>query len=108
MTVDWVNQHAGGNTGVGHVAAGTGTSEKTGYFWFFNPANVELVVKALDGVPVNGYFWFFYGSLSDVEYRLTVTDTTSGQSRIYDNAPSNQCGQFDTTAFTAEGEVPEL
>jgi hypothetical protein len=108
VTVEWDDQH-NDRTGVGHVAAGTGTSDKTGYFWFFNEANVELVVKALDGtVPTgNGHFWFFYGSLSDVEYHITVTDTTSGQSRVYDNEPGNQCGQFDTTAFTAEGEVPE-
>lgn len=31
----------------------------TGYFWFFNPANVESIVKVLDGRPVNGKFWAF-------------------------------------------------
>jgi hypothetical protein len=107
VTVDWVNQHAEGTTGVGHVAPGTGTSDKTGYFWFFNPVNVELVVKALDGGPVNGHFWFFYGSLSDVEYHITVTDTVSGQSRVYGNEPGGKCGRSDTAAFTAEGDVPE-
>src|SRR3977135_2726221 len=28
----------------------------TGYFWFFNQANVELVVKALDARSVNGKY----------------------------------------------------
>ena len=106
VQVDWTRPNA--TTGVGHLAEGTGTSQKTGYFWFFNPANVELVVKALDStVPGgNGYFWIFYGSLSNVEYHITVTDTTSGMSRVYDNAQGNQCGKFDTRAFTPAGEVP--
>ena len=104
VQVDWTRPNA--TTGVGHRAEGTGSSQKTGYFWFFNPVNVELVVKALDGTAVNGYFWFFYGSLSDVEYHITVTDTTSGMSRVYDNAQGDQCGQFDTRAFTPDGEVP--
>ena len=30
---------------------------KRGYFWFFDPANVELAVKVLDGRPINGKFW---------------------------------------------------
>jgi hypothetical protein len=57
----------------GHrLSACTGTalppaSAKSGYIWFFDPENVELVVKALDGRPINGKFWFFHGALSNVE-----------------------------------------
>ncbi|HEX2162504.1 MAG TPA: fibronectin type III domain-containing protein, partial [Thermoanaerobaculia bacterium] len=96
IEVDWVNQHAGGETGVGHRVAGT---DQTGYFWFFDPANVELVVKALDARAVNGRFWVFFGSLSDVEYTVTVTDTETLQQRTYVNTPGSTCGQFDTAAF---------
>ena len=35
----------------------------TGAFWFFDPANVEVLLKVLDGRPVNGQFWVFYGAL---------------------------------------------
>ena len=49
-----------GDHGIGHAAPFPG-STKTGTFWFFNPANVELIVKALDGSTVNGNFWVFYG-----------------------------------------------
>lgn len=52
----------------------------TGYFWFFGPDNVEVVVKVLDGVGVNGHHWVFYGALSSVEYSITVTDTMTGAS----------------------------
>ena len=48
------------------------TTANTGFFWFFNPENIELAVKVLDGRALNGNFWFLYGGLSDVEYRMTV------------------------------------
>ncbi len=82
---------------------GTGTAvpltPDTGYFWFFSPANVEVVTKVLDGRAVTGKFWFFYGALSNVEYTLTVTDTQTGAVKTYKN-PSGQFGSVgDTGAF---------
>ncbi|MEX1245487.1 MAG: hypothetical protein WEB59_14715 [Thermoanaerobaculia bacterium] len=71
----------------------------TGYFWFFDDANVELVVKVLDGRPVNGHFWVFYGALSSVEYFITVTDTQTGQVRTYHNDRGNLASVADTSAF---------
>jgi uncharacterized repeat protein (TIGR01451 family) len=76
-------------------------TDDTGYFWFFNDANVELVVKALDARPVNHHFWVFYGALSDVEYTLTVTDTHTGTVRSYTNQPGKQASVGDTNAFAA-------
>ena len=75
----------------GHTGTGTavGLTGDTGYFWFFNAANVEMVLKVLDGRPVNGHFWVFYGALSNVEYTVTVTDTMTGAVRTYKN-PSGQ------------------
>ncbi|HYG63350.1 MAG TPA: hypothetical protein VEL74_12270, partial [Thermoanaerobaculia bacterium] len=58
--VRWAD-HAG-RTGVGQPVALTGDS---GYFWFFDENNAELVVKVLDGRAVNGHYWVFYGALSD-------------------------------------------
>lgn len=58
----------------------------TGYFWFFNSANVEMVVKVLDGCPVNNRFWVFAGGLTNVEVRMTVVDTLAGTSpKVYTN-----------------------
>jgi hypothetical protein len=95
VSVDWHDQHNGGD-GVGTAMPGTDVS---GYFWFFNPANVELVVKTLDATTVNGHFWVFYGALSDVEYTLRVTDTQTGAVKTYPNPAGNLCGRGDTTAF---------
>jgi len=72
---------------------------ESGSFWFFGPDNLELTVKVLDGRPLNGKFWVFFGALSDVEYTVTVTDTTTNAVRSYRNAPGTLCGQADTAAF---------
>ncbi len=71
----------------------------TGYFWFFDPANIELVVKVLDGRGFNGHFWVFYGALSNVEYQITVTDTLTGERRTYHNERGNLASVADTSAF---------
>ena len=68
-------------------------------FWFFDPTNVELVVKVIDARTLNGKFWVFYGALSDVQYDLTVTDTTTGFSHTYHNNQGNLCGKGDTGTF---------
>jgi ELWxxDGT repeat protein len=85
----------------GHTGQGTAVplSGDTGTFWFFDAANVELVVKALDGRPVNGHFWLFYGALSNVEYTVTVTDSQTGTKRTYTNPSGRFASVADTTAF---------
>lgn len=95
-SVAWKNQYAGGATGSGTAVALTGD---TGYFWFFDAANVELVIKVLDGTSSNGHFWVFYGALSDVEYTITVTDTKNNVVRTYHNAPGTLASIADTVAF---------
>ena len=80
--------------GVGHAVALTAD---TGTFWFFSPANVEVVVKVLDGSALNGHHWFFAGALTNVEYTVTVTDTVTGASKSY----RNPAGQFRSFADTA-------
>jgi hypothetical protein len=71
----------------------------TGAFWFFDPGNVELILKVLDGRAVNGHFWVFAGALSDVAYTITVTDTQTGKGRVYHNAPHQLASRADVDAF---------
>lgn len=71
----------------------------TGYFWFFGPENVEVVLKVLDGQGVNGHHWVFCGALSNVEYTLTVTDTQTGLTRRYFNPLGRFASVGDTTGF---------
>jgi hypothetical protein len=87
--------------------SGTGTAipltDDTGYFWFFNNANIELVVKVLDGRTINGHFWVFYGALSNVQYTITVTDMLTGESKQYTNANGNLASVADSQAFPPSG-----
>lgn len=100
VEVQWTNPRPPMNSGVGTVApVPSVTSDESGFFWFFSPDNIELVVKMIDGRPVNGRFWFFYGALSDVEYTIRVTDTVGGSSTTYHNQPFNQCGEADINAL---------
>jgi ELWxxDGT repeat protein len=98
VEVEW--QDFAGNAGAGQAVALTAD---TGYFWFFAAANLEVIVKVLDGRPLNGNFWVFYGALSSVRYAVTVTDTATGLARRYDNFAGDLASVADTSAFGASG-----
>jgi hypothetical protein len=84
-------------TGDGH---GVLLTADTGYFWFFNSANVEAVVKVLDGCGVNNHFWVFAAGLTNVEVVLTVTDQTAQTVKTYTNPLNQQFAPIqDTSAF---------
>ena len=70
------------NSGAGQAAPLTAD---TGYFWFFDSANVEMVIKVLRGCAVNGNYWVFAGGLTDVQTVLTVRDTRTGDVKTYTN-----------------------
>jgi hypothetical protein len=85
-----------GQSGVAKAVRLTGD---TGYLWFFDAANVEVVLKVLDARPVNGKFWIFAGALSDVEYTITVTDTDTGKVKTYTNPKGRLASFGDVSAF---------
>jgi hypothetical protein len=88
-----------GTTGSGRAVPLTSDS---GYFWFFDPTNAEMVVKALNGCGVDGSWWVFAGGLTDVQVRTSVTDTITRDTRVYFN-PQGTAFQpiLDTKAFAA-------
>ena len=86
-------------TGQAGAATAIPLTSDTGGFWFFDAANVELMIKVLDGREVNGHFWVFYGALSDVPYTITITDTATGQSKVYRNPAGQLASRSDTAAF---------
>ena len=89
----------GSPTGPTESASAVRLTDDTGYFWFFDADNVELVVKTLDGTATNGHDWVFSGALSSVHYTITVTDLQTGAVRTYEN-PFGQLESFaDTAAF---------
>lgn len=70
-----------------------------GYFWFFEPDDIELVVKVLDGRSINGHFWVFYGSTTNVEFTLRVVDTQTDTPVEYFSAQGELSVGGDTRAF---------
>ena len=66
-------------------ATGVGLTGDAGYFWFFNSANIEVVVKVLDGCGSNGFYWVFATGLTSVEVTLFVTDTQTDTLKTYIN-----------------------
>lgn len=67
---------AQGQTGFGHRKEIGSTNSVL--FWFFDPSNVEILVKVLDGCPLNQRYWVFGAASTDVEYTLEVIDRERG------------------------------
>jgi hypothetical protein len=95
VRVHWDALHQG-TSGEGQAVPIT---SDTGYFWFFSANNIELVIKVVDGRPVNGKFWVFYGALTNVQYTITITDTVTGAVKSYFNPQDTQASASDTSAF---------
>ena len=71
------------NGGTGH---GVQFNDDSGYFWFFNANNTEVVVKVLNACanPFNHY-WVFGAGLTNVLVTLNVEDTVAGVANHYIN-----------------------
>ncbi|MCB1037355.1 MAG: hypothetical protein KDD47_26225, partial [Acidobacteria bacterium] len=76
-------------------------SSDAGEFWFFNPNNTELLVKVLDGCGTQfNSFWVFAAGLTNVDVTITVTDTESLETRVYENPLGTDFEPvLDTQAF---------
>jgi len=95
VEVNW-HAHSSGARGVGRAVPLT---PDTGAFWFFDSANLELMVKVLDGRPINGRFWAFLGSLTNVEFTVTVMDSDTGATKTYVNPQGRLASVADVEAF---------
>lgn len=92
VTVDWRNP---ANSQAGQAGA-VPLSQLTGAFYFSGPDSLELVTKVLDqGNRID----FFYGTLSDLEYTITATDTRTGRVKTYRNNAGRYCGGLEVNAF---------
>lgn len=75
-----------------------------------NPSNAEMIVKSLDGRPINGNFWVFYGGLTDMQttiradYKLSTSLTIS---KFYFKDSGSKVGGFDTGGFS-NAELPSI
>lgn len=96
VEVDWKDFQ--GNSGQGRTV--DFSSDDSGLFYFFDPNNTEAVIKVLNGCSFNDHFWVFASMATDVEYTLTVIDTQTGESSIYENPLGSAAPAItDTNAF---------
>ena len=91
LTWAYADGHDGGSAQAVPIA------DASGYFWFFDPANLEITVKLIDGAFVNGHFWIFASSATDLPFTLSVVDTwlCNGSpqvcpTRTYKSMPGNR------------------
>jgi hypothetical protein len=95
VTLTW--RDAQGVSGAGQAFELT---PDTGYFWFFDPANVEVVIKVLNACGFNQRYWAFIAGLTDVEIDMIVEDTQTSTVRRYGNALGSAFQPVtDTDAF---------
>lgn len=75
-------------------------SEDSGILWFFTPAAFELMIKVVDGCSLNNRYWVFLAALTNVEFHVTVYDTWTETTKVYDNVLGvSAAATTDTNAF---------
>lgn len=90
-----------GTTGSGKVVE---SSADSGLFYFFAENNWELMIKILDGCPLNDHYWMFSAATTNVFYRVDVLDVSTGTSKVYFNYPGPPAPAVtDTSAFATCG-----
>ena len=90
-------QKVDGETG---TATGVPLTPDSGYFWFFDPSNVEVIAKIVDGCAFNGHSWVFASGLTNVGVTLTYTDLVTGNQAVYRSSPGSAFPPIqDTSAF---------
>ncbi|HEX4496200.1 MAG TPA: Calx-beta domain-containing protein [Thermoanaerobaculia bacterium] len=77
------NSSAGSGSGFAVPLASAPTS---GLFYFFDPTNIEMLIKVLNAcVPPFNHYWVYFAATTNVEFATVVTDTQNGQTRAYFN-----------------------
>ena len=76
-------------------------STDSAIFWFFQPANFELLIKMVDGCSLNNRYWVFYAATTNVAFTIRVDDTFADETVIYENALGSTAdiAETDSNAF---------
>ncbi len=76
---------------------------ETAFFYFNSPNNIEVMVKILDQGNKNAEgeptIAVLTGTATPLHVEVTVTDTTTGESKTYTSAYGTQAGKTDFQAF---------
>jgi PKD repeat protein len=96
-----------GATGSGIII---GQNDVYGYFSLptlsGNAGNPELIVKIVDASSIGQNYWVFYGTMTDLQYTLSVKENATGIVKAYSQDPARPSGQFDTSGFPTPTPTP--
>jgi PKD repeat protein len=95
VTAEWTKPDLTSGHGTGVRLTGD-----SGYFWFFDPANIEVVTKVLNGCGISNAYWVFAAGLTNVKVELKVIDTQTGIVYTKENPLNTAFAPIqDTSAF---------
>lgn len=105
VEVDFNTQLGGGAAGMGNSVPLTPVGiDQGGMFWFFDPGNPELLVKVINGCPVNDFYWVFYSAGTTVGFTVLITDTQTGDTFLSSNPDETPAPPVvNTTVFPCNG-----
>jgi hypothetical protein len=79
--------------------------DRGGLFYFFNPANPELLIKILNACQpqFGNQYWVFFSAGTNVELSMLVRDTFTDELRVYTNPLGNAAQPVqDLAAFPCD------
>lgn len=85
------------------AAHASGSASSSGLFYFFSadPSNWEVLVKMIDGCASGGKFWLLVSASTGFQWRLTVSDLSTGATRVYEHPlDGHASGIADFAAFS--------
>jgi len=89
-------------TGADGTGVVIGQNDVYGYFSLpslsGNAGNPEVIVKMVDASGIGQNYWVFYGTMTDLEYTISVKENATGIVKQY-SKNSTPSGQFDTSGF---------
>lgn len=104
VAVNYRNQFASPPQPGDFVAArlnASAVNPDVGIFGLTDPQATEIMVRIADSRPYAPRFDVYYGGLTDLEYWVNVTDTVTGTTRSYHNAPGKLSAGLDRSSFPA-------
>jgi PKD repeat protein len=84
--------------GTSGAATAVPLTDGSGYFWFFDPTNTEMVVKVLNGCAINNAYWVFAAGLTNVQVNWQVLDTQTGVSYTQVNTQGTAFAPIQATS----------
>jgi len=73
----------------------------SGLFYFFASNNIEMLIKVLNGCGLTNSYWIFFAATTNVQFTVTVTDVTTGKTKVYFNPQGQAAVPVQDTAGLA-------